>query len=393
MAERTTQLESANCELRDQIAERRNVEIALLEAHNELKVRAIEMEQTTAEMKLLVEMGELLQSCVNSEEARQVTEQCLQKLFPGDAGIVYLSREFGGMVETFARWNSTNLNSKETFEPSECWGLRRGRPHITTDLTSATKCAHLQAAMEGGSICVPMMGQGQSLGVLHVVWTGSGSTQGVPRAESRENLAIAVADTMALALANVRLREKLKEQTIRDPLTQLYNRRYLEDSLNREISRARRAGANIGIIMIDVDNFKQFNDSFGHPMGDELLRALGTYLKAHVRPEDIPSRYGGEEFTLILPGASCEIVRNRAETLRHGFRGMPPNPRLGSDGIQGTISLSFGVAVFPEHGANVEGVLGAADEALYRAKVGGRYCVVVAASKTQETVKTQEQAV
>ena len=113
-----------------------------------------------------------------------------------------------------------------------------------------------------------------------------------------------MAETIALAVSNVRLREALREQTIRDPLTRLYNRRYLEDSLNREISRARRAGSSVGIIMIDIDNFKLFNDSLGHPMGDQLLCSLGTYLNARVRPEDIPSRLGGDEFTVLLSGAS-----------------------------------------------------------------------------------------
>jgi diguanylate cyclase (GGDEF)-like protein len=390
VVERTAQLESANRELRDQIAERRNAEKALLEAHKELELRAREMEQHASEMKLLAEMGELLQSCVSSEEARQVSEQYLQKFFPANAAIIYLTRGFGGWVEPFAKWNSVNLTSKETFEPQECWGLRRGRPHVIRDVNAATKCAHLQDAKEGGSICIPMIGQGQSLGVLHVAWNGGDSAQDVSRVESRERLAVKVADTMALAITNVRLREMLKEQTIRDPLTQLYNRRYLEDTLNREISRATRAGARIGIIMLDIDNFKQFNDSFGHLVGDELLRALGTFLKTHLRPEDIPSRYGGEEFILVLPGASCEIVRDRAETLRKGFRGIQLDRGQGIDKTQGAISLSFGVAVFPEHGATVEGVLRAADEALYQAKMGGKDCVVVAADKTPATTKRQQ---
>lgn len=393
VAERTMQLESTNRELRDQIAERRNAENTLLEAHKELTQRATKMEQNALEMKLLAEMGELLQACVSSEEARQVTEQCLQKLFPEDAGIVYLNREFGGLVETFTRWNSANLKAKETFEPQECWGLRRGRPHMTIDLNSATKCLHLQDAKEGGSICVPMMGQGQSLGVLNVVWTGSVSTPGSSRAESRETLAVSAADTIALALANVKLREKLKEQSIRDSLTQLYNRRYLEDSLHREISRARRAGASIGIIMLDIDNFKDFNDSFGHPIGDEMLRALGTYLKTLVRPEDIACRYGGEEFTLILPGASCETVRERAEVVRKGCREVQLDSGFGIDHIRGKISVSLGIAVFPEHGASVEAILQAADEALYRAKVGGRDRIVVAANATETAAKAPQEAV
>ncbi|MGB7848090.1 MAG: sensor domain-containing diguanylate cyclase [Candidatus Acidiferrum sp.] len=240
-----------------------------------------------------------------------------------------------------------------------------------------------------GTICVPMMGQGQPLGLLHLVWAKSDSTEEFISLESRKKLAIALADTLALTLANVRLREKLKEQTIRDPLTRLYNRHYLEDFLQREISRARRAGARIGVIKVDVDNFKQFNDSFGHPTGDELLRSLGSYLKAHVRPEDIPSRYGAEEFTLILPGASCDIVRARAESLRKGFRGIALERSAGIKNAQKTITLSFGVAVFPDHGASVEGILRSADEALYQAKMDGKDRVVVAGDQRPATTNLQ----
>ncbi len=132
--------------------------------------------------------------------------------------------------------------------------------------------------------------------------------------------------------------------------------------------------------MVDVDNFKHFNNSFGHLTGDELLRALGGYLKSHVRPEDIPSRYGGQEFTLVLPGASCDIVRTREESLRKGFRGIPLDLGSGVDRGQRTIPLSFGVAVFPDNGQSVEGLLRAADEGLYQAKMDGKDRVVVAES-------------
>jgi diguanylate cyclase (GGDEF)-like protein len=197
--------------------------------------------------------------------------------------------------------------------------------------------------------------------------------------------AIGLAEMLAMTLANVRLRDKLKEQSIRDPLTRLYNRRYLEDSLLREISRARRAGSKIGVMMVDVDNFKQFNDSFGHLTGDELLRALGVYLKSYVRPEDIPSRYGGEEFTLVLPGASSEIMRARAETLRKGFRCIPLDRAPSLDKGQRTISLSLGVAVFPDNAQSVEGLLRAADEALYQVKMDGKDRVVVSANGAPAT--------
>jgi diguanylate cyclase (GGDEF)-like protein/PAS domain S-box-containing protein len=387
----TTQLESTNRELRAEADQRRRAENSLIEAHHELRHRTKELEQHASQMKLLAEMGELLQTCVNLAEAGQVMELSLRNLFPSSAGAVYLNRELGGIIEALARWNNSSVAVRETLELQDCWGLRRGRVHVSR-LMQATRCAHLKEMEKGEAICVPMMGHGQSLGMLHVVWSES-DPEDTSRAASRERLAQAAADTIALAIANVTLREQLREQTIRDPLTKLYNRRYLEDALSRELSRARRAETSVGIIMLDVDDFKRFNDTHGHPMGDELLRALGEHLKSHVRPEDIPCRYGGEEFTLIMPGASIEIVRERAEKLRGGFKELRLSHGAGVENLLATTSLSCGVAVFPEHGANLEQVLRAADAALYEAKKGGKDRVITAVSEKQSAAQTQAEPV
>jgi diguanylate cyclase (GGDEF)-like protein len=232
-----------------------------------------------------------------------------------------------------------------------------------------------------------MVGQGQSLGVFHLAWPEINSEPSATLLEKRLSLATGVADIIALAISNVRLREALKDQTIHDPLTGLYNRRYLEDSLHREICRARRTGISVGIIMLDVDNFKQFNDSFGHPLGDQLLRALGIYLKGLVRPEDIPCRFGGEEFTLVLPGASRDISYERAEKARKGFRNLHVDEGMDLSAAAETISLSGGVAVYPEDGDDASQVLKAADRALYRAKASGKDCVMLAIEEADDRVE------
>jgi diguanylate cyclase (GGDEF)-like protein len=219
-----------------------------------------------------------------------------------------------------------------------------------------------------------MMAQGQPLGLFHITWQEkddleSGSVQ------FRE-VAGSVAETLALAIANVRLREKLRDQSIRDPLTQLCSRRYLEDVVYREIGRARRTGAPIGVIMIDVYNLRQFNDSFGHPAGDRLLNKLGAYLKSRVRSEDVPARYGGEEFALILPGASCEIVRPRAEALREGFFSSVASNMEGLERLDGGLSISCGVPLFPDHGTRVRTFPGCRSGALRgeKRRQGSRRC-------------------
>ncbi|HEX3371947.1 MAG TPA: sensor domain-containing diguanylate cyclase, partial [Candidatus Acidoferrales bacterium] len=368
----TLELESTNNHLREQILQRQIAETALMQSHQELIVRSVELEQTASQMRRLVEMSDLLQSCASSDEARQVAEKALTKFFPAEAGTIYLASELSGTLETFASWNNANLALDESFGPQECWALRRGRPHIFTIDGAATRCTHVRDKKAEASICAPMSGQGKSLGVFHMEWREGDTGASSSRTEDRQSLAAGVADIIALAISNVRLREALKDQTIHDPLTGLYNRRYLEDSLHREISRARRSGASVGFIMFDVDNFKQFNDTHGHQLGDQLLRALGNYLKALVRPEDIPCRYGGEEFTLVMPGASREIARERAEKARRGFQNLRLSDRLGLGNAVDAVTISAGVAVFPEHGNEVNQVLKAADEALYEAKRAGK---------------------
>lgn len=368
----TIELESTNSHLREQILQRQIAETALLQSHQELIIRSAEMEQTAAQIRRLAEMSDLLQSCASSEEARQVAEKALTKFFPAEAGTIYLTSQLGGTLETFAAWNNANLALDESFEPHECWALRRGRPHIFTKDGAAIRCAHVRDKKTEVSICAPMSGQGQSLGVFHLEWREIDTGVSSAHTENRQSLATGVADIIALAISNVRLREALKDQTIHDPLTGLYNRLYLEDSVHREISRARRSGASVGFIMFDIDNFKRFNDTYGHQLGDQLLRALGNYLKGLVRPEDIPCRYGGEEFTLVMPGASRETARERAEKARKGFQNLRLSDTLGLGNTVEAVTISAGVAVFPENGNGANEVLKAADQALYAAKRSGR---------------------
>lgn len=169
-------------------------------------------------------------------------------------------------------------------------------------------------------------------------------------------------------------REELRAQAIRDPLTGLFNRRYMEESLGRELHRALRNQQPLGVLMLDLDHFKRFNDAAGHPAGDALLKELGALLQHRTRKEDIACRYGGEEFTVILPGMAVEMARRRAEELREGMKGAEVQHRGQS---LGPVTLSVGVAAAPDHGATTEEILQAADEALYQAKAEGRDRVVV----------------
>jgi diguanylate cyclase (GGDEF)-like protein len=247
--------------------------------------------------------------------------------------------------------------------------LRRGRAHLVEDARAGPLCRHLASPPPATYVCIPMMAQSEATGVLYL------HNRGGALPSAKRQLAQTIADSTALALANLKLRETLRHQSIRDPLTGLFNRRYMEETLERETRRVARARRPLGIIMLDVDHFKLFNDTFGHDAGDALLRELGNFMRAHVRGEDVACRYGGEEFTLILPEASLEVTRERAEHLCDDIKHLHAQYH---DQPLGTVTLSLGVAVFPDHGLTSEAVLHAADAALYRAKREGRDRVVVA---------------
>jgi diguanylate cyclase (GGDEF)-like protein len=189
-----------------------------------------------------------------------------------------------------------------------------------------------------------------------------------------------IRDHLSLALANIRLRETLQHQAIHDPLTDLFNRRYLEETLGREILRAQRKEVALVVMMLDLDHFKKFNDTCGHEAGDHLLQLLADFLKSNIRGGDIACRYGGEEFVLILPETSLEVALLRAEEVRRGVSRL----KLSYQGqTLRNITISLGVATFPKHGTNTDDLLKAADKALYRAKAAGRNRVMVANSSEE----------
>lgn len=164
------------------------------------------------------------------------------------------------------------------------------------------------------------------------------------------------------------LRAELEEQAIRDPLTNVYNRRYMAEFIDKEIARAEREGTSVSVVIMDLDNFKQFNDTYGHKCGDVILQAFANFLVEHTRRGDVICRYGGEEFVTLMPNAPLEISYERAETWRQDFS----ETAIDYEGMKFSTTFSAGVATFPQHGSTGDSILQAADKALYRSKYGGR---------------------
>jgi len=290
------------------------------------------------------------------------------QFFPDDPGAVFVMSASRNMVEARAIWGATASPEWSIFKPDECWALRRGRLHVVESTAHGLLCSHVPQPPPPSYVCIPLIAQGESLGILYV------GARGETWSESQQRLAGTVADQLGLAVANLKLRETLRNQSIRDPLTGLFNRRYMEETLERELRRAERSGGALGVVMLDLDRFKMFNDTYGHDCGDMLLRELGGVLKSVIRVGDVACRYGGEEFVLILPGADTEITRQRAERLRESVKRLFVSHRGQS---VGSITLSAGIAAFPQHGSTGEVLLQAADAALYRAKSEGRDRIVL----------------
>ncbi len=355
VGERTTELEDANDLLQTSVAE---------------------LEQRTRDTALLAEMGDLLQACTTTEDANKAISRTIPQLFPDTSGALFVYNGSRDDLETDFTWGlpSTQLD-QHTFEPYKCWALRRGRLHRMEGLCTAMPCQSLPEPEH--ILCVPMVAHGEALGVLHLRADKSSRTSLAAALLLKEQLAVTCAEYMALSLANLNLRETLSNQAIRDPLTGLFNRRYMEETLERERQRAARAHVSLGVIMLDLDHFKNFNDKYGHDAGDAVLRELGILLKTHIRGSDIACRYGGEEFVMIMPETSLHTVQQRAELIRSKVKRLSVH-HLGQS--LGSLSLSLGVALFPTHETTSAALLRSADQALYKAKQAGRDQVVIAAN-------------
>jgi diguanylate cyclase (GGDEF)-like protein/PAS domain S-box-containing protein len=353
------------------ISDRRKVWQALEAAYAQLQILVQEADKRNSTMALLNNMSEMLQTCQTSEEAFSTISHFVPKFFPTDAGALYLLRNSKNLLSSVTTWGSSPP-LEELFPPDDCWAVRSGRVHRVDDPASAVLCNHIPVTdlLASGYLCVPLVAQGDSLGILHIRFLSCTTTGRETGAlEAKQRLAVAIAENLALSLANLKLRETLQNQAIRDPLTGLYNRRYLEETMDRELHRSRRLKAPLGVVMMDLDHFKDFNDSFGHGAGDAMLSALAHVITAGIRTEDIACRYGGEEFLLVMPGASLETTRERAENVRQAVQALQVKYH---DRLLKSTTISLGVAIFPDHGLTAEEVIAAADAALYHAKQAGR---------------------
>ncbi|MBN9430952.1 MAG: diguanylate cyclase [Bosea sp.] len=320
------------------------------------------------EIRQLNEASSYLQSCNSLAELATVFVPLAEGIYAGHRGALYVYAASRNQLDLVAPWGGFVGGS--FMLATDCWGLRRGQLHEHTAGSGTPSCGHLHEELsEGkdGTICLPLLAHGETMGLLTIV-----ADRGTGDAAEHQSLiasAPMLARQLSLTLANMRLRETLNDQLVRDPLTNAFNRRYLELMAENETAQARRTGRGYVVAMIDIDHFKRFNDIHGHSAGDAALVLVACHIQRSIREMDWLVRYGGEEFLLILREISAadgearleDLVRSVAElSLRTGETALP------------NVTISVGVAAFGVHGTDFDGLVRQADEALYEAKHHGR---------------------
>ncbi|QJD99590.1 diguanylate cyclase [Massilia forsythiae] len=323
------------------------------------------------ELKLIAAMLRAVDAAPSSTAAAPLVGRYAARLMPGLSGSLYLLRE-DGALRRHAQWGDGPAHPAE-MALDACRALRRDTAPDPSPSACHDGCNGAEDEL-GGRTCLPLVSHEELVGMMVVQGLSSDPRQ----QEQQERLAQAVAEQLALALGNAKLRESLRRQSVLDPLTGLYNRRHFDETLARELARARRKAAPLSLLVLDIDHFKQVNDRHGHAAGDAVLRTIAQRIRAWGREGDVACRYGGEEFVMLLPECAVEAAAVRADALRRAIESMTASP--GGGGPE-QVTASIGVAAWPDQGDGADALFWAADKALYRAKQQGRNRVTVAGAE------------
>jgi len=344
-------------------------EEALLQANDRLEAMLAESEKRINEITLLGNMAQWIQASRDLETAYEGAARYLQDMFPYDSGAISIVDHETKLVEVKSTFGKPQ--GQQEFDSGQCLALTSGKTVEYDGSRGQEICAHL-GDFRGYYISLPLIAPGDYSWLLCIYNPQSEEpsiTAGRRWLDERRPLLISAGQELVMALSNVNLRETLREQATRDPLTGLYNRRYMEEMLVRELSRSVRSKRGIGFIMGDLDHFKKFNDTYGHEVGDLLLKAVANLMRSTIRTEDIACRYGGEEFLIILPSASLNDAYQRALQIHDAVANI--SFEHGENLIK-DVTISLGVSAFPDHGKEADRLIAAADAAMYRAKKEGR---------------------
>lgn len=372
-----------------------------------------QQKRAAREIRMLSSLNEWLQSSNSLDELFSMVSAFMGRLLPDCAGSIYVYSNSRDVLDGACQWNGAPLHAH--IRPDSCWGLRRGRTYAYGQGEIDFACEHVTGPGVGPEqppapspgipparpgvparenpvsesryqpwkdgrpyFCFPVLAHGETVGLMHLAPCAGVSTETFVAVR---NLGQMCAEQISLAIANVQLRDQLHHQSVRDPLTGLFNRRHFLENLRRHIDAARHEKGAVSLISIDVDHFKAFNDNHGHDAGDMVLRAVGETLERLCDGDEIPCRMGGEEFIALLPDAGMKAALAKAEQLRKAIAAI--KIRYGEKTLP-RITISAGVSTWPADGAMPQDLIKAADNALYEAKARGRNRVCPTAGATRE---------
>lgn len=346
------------------VTEKRRAADALREANSDLTAIVADLQARSQSMTILSRGSEALQGCTDMDEALELIGRAAPMMFADLVGGLFSRQRDGANFATLTTWGAMEDGE---IAPDDCWALRTGHVHVFGTDPLALRCKHVAAEVTW-SVCIPLIAQHETIAVIHIRDGGDIDPAG-RYANRQEEVGRLLSTQWGLTLANLLLRETLHSQSIRDPLTGLYNRRYLDEWLRSAHSRAERHQSRLAVVMIDLDHFKAFNDSHGHPGGDTVLRSLGRFLLEKTRGEDVVARFGGEEFVVVFPEVSAEDAVARVNGLIDGWRDRSEHS---AGDLHPYPTMSAGIAMYPTHATEITDLFVVADRALYQAKHAGR---------------------
>ena len=325
------------------------------------------------ETDLLSQLDEWLQSCKTLGELYEIVETFMEKLLPQSQGELLVYSNSRDVLEGVCAWAQSAPIAQ--MAPDGCWALRRGRSYEYEPDGLCFLCDHVRGQGHSGEtpyICVPIIAHGDTVGLLHIALNADTSAHEILNPQV---FAIRCGEHISMGIANVKLRDDLHAQSIRDPLTGLYNRRYFMETMRKLIGSNGGAKRRFGLISFDADKFKSFNDNRGHDAGDVVLQAISEKVTEVIPDDAVACRMGGEDFAVIVPDAGLEGAVDLANLLRQQIAQVTVRY---VHGVLLRITVSAGVSAYPLHGAAPQSLLKQADEALYVAKSKGRNCVIAA---------------
>ena len=333
---------------------------SLTDLNRQLEEKTLELEAKKRELIYLSDMADMLYSCEFEDEVYQVVALTCSKLFPNMSGCINIIANSKNYVQINSTWGSER-SSKEVFSLSDCWALRRGKLNLFSPCNAGLMCSHLIPPVSGAHLCVPLFGQGEVIGILHI-----NALEEISRED--QQITEIIARTLGIALNNLSIKQRLTYDSLRDGMTQLFNQSYMQNITEQRLAEAERSGQPLSVIFLDIDNFKSYNSHYGHMTANIVLQELAKLLLKSIRSFDIACRWGGEEFVIVMPNMTLETLRKRVEQLRVDVEQMQLKD---GDQILKSITASFGIAV-SEPGITVKDLLNRANQAMLEAKRTGK---------------------